>query len=312
MSRNGQRPNQAAHQTEGSMNDAPTSSAQATLSLVLPMFNEEESVEQTLREALRSLESNFGDFEIIVVDDGSTDGCAAKVESWAARDSRIVLIRMVRNTRFGGALRRGLETASKEFVLYTDFDLPVPLDFVPEILRELARVDVVTGYSPEIPKNLSWNTRLISRTYNFLVHSAFGLPLRDVNFGLKAMRKSTLEKFRLTSRSPFVDAELFLQAIRSGCRIGEIAVPFSLRQHGVSRIRRPDVIARTFFDMAYFFLWGKRNRSADASANRHPAVPVMKEPAKAEASAGVFESSPGRQPGAEPEPSGSKTFTAKP
>ena len=147
-----------------------------SVSLVLPMFNEGEVVEQTLTTALASLQANFGDFEIVVVDDGSSDDCAARVARWAAENPRIVLHRLERNERFGGALRRGLEAASKEWIFYTDFDLPVDLDYFPVILKELKQTDMVTGYSAEIPKNLEWNTKMLSVGYNGLVRFTFRLP----------------------------------------------------------------------------------------------------------------------------------------
>jgi glycosyltransferase involved in cell wall biosynthesis len=225
-----------------------------SLSLVLPMFNESESVDSTLARALRSLGENFADFEIIVVDDGSTDNCVSKVERWARQDQRIVLVLLPHNQRFGGALRRGLETASKETVLYTDFDLPVSPDFFPTVLQALKRADVVTGFSAAQRKNLSWYSKLISRTYNLLVHTFCRLPVRDVNFGLKAMRGSLCQQLRLASSSPFIDAEILLRAKRMGCRIAELAVPFSPRKYGVSQIRRLDVVAWTLADMAAWCL----------------------------------------------------------
>ncbi len=91
--------------------------------------------------------------------------------------------------------------------------------------------------------------RLLSRGYNFLVRVLFRLSLRDVNFGFKAMRKSLCDRLRLASRSPFVDAEMLIQAKQSGYRISEVAVPFLQRAFGVSRIRRFDVIAWTLIDM---------------------------------------------------------------
>jgi glycosyltransferase involved in cell wall biosynthesis len=238
-----------------------------SMSLVLPMFNEADCVEQTLGSALHSLSQNFAEFEIIVVDDGSTDDCAARVEIWARRDPRIRLIRLWRNQRFGGALRAGLAASSKELVFYTDFDLPVDLGFFPEVVQALEDSAVVTGYSPEYPKNLSWSSKLLSRGYNALVRAFFGLGLRDVNFGLKAMRRSVVEGARLVSRSPFVDAELFIEAQRGGHQIRELAVPFSPRKLGVSRIRRSDVIAWTLLDMLRIRLFPAR-RGQGSSAEK--------------------------------------------
>jgi glycosyltransferase involved in cell wall biosynthesis len=221
-----------------------------SVSLVMPMYNESACVDRTLSVAIESLSRNFSDFEIIVVDDGSTDDSAARVQRWASTEPRVSLVRMKRNERFGGALRAGLAAASKDLIFYTDFDLPVDLDFFPEAVRELSSVSVVTGYSPEYPKNLSWSSKLLSSGYNGLVQFLFRLRLRDVNFGFKAMRRSALERMKLVSRSPFVDAELFIQARRAGHGVREIAVPFTARKLGVSRIRRWDVIAWTLLDMA--------------------------------------------------------------
>ena len=222
----------------------------AGVSLILPMFEESAVVDRTLSAVLDSLTQNFADFEVIVVDDGSTDDCADKVQRWVEKDWRVVLIRMERNERFGGALRRGLAAATKDWIFYTDFDLPVDLACFPDIWKELQDTDVVTGYSPELQKNLTWSARLLSVGYNRLVYAAFGLPLRDVNFGFKAMRKPVRDRLRLISRSPFVDAELFIQALRDGYTIREVPVPFVRRQAGVSRIRRLNVVLWSLFDLA--------------------------------------------------------------
>ncbi len=222
-----------------------------SVSLVLPMFNESESVDWTLAQTLDSLGRNFSDFEIVVADDASTDSSAEQVERWAAKDPRIRLVRLARNQRFGGALRAGMAAAQKEFLFYTDFDLPIALDCLPALIREFAEGDVLTGLAATQMKYASRASKLISRGYNFLVRAGFGLSLQDINFGFKAMRKSVWDQLALRSRSPFADAELFIEARRLGYRIKEVELPFSLRQIGVSRIRRLDVILWTLFDMAW-------------------------------------------------------------
>ena len=220
------------------------------ISLVLPMYNEDQVVEATLTHALECLDRLFEDFEIVVADDGSTDDSAQKVARWAARDPRVKLVRLPSNQRFGGALRAGLSAASNEFLVYTDFDLPVSLNGLPQILREFFDADVLTGYSDSVPKDANWRCRVISLGYNSLVRGLFGLSLRDINFGFKAMRKSVWDQLASRSCSPFVDAELFIRAQRQGFRVKEVAVPFSQRQFGASHIRRFDVIAATLWDMA--------------------------------------------------------------
>ena len=226
------------------------------ISLILPMYNESAGVDRTMRLALAELERDFTDFEIIIADDASTDDCAEQVTAWTVREPRIRLVRLSRNQRFGGALRAGLAAASKSHLFYTDFDLQIGLDCLPALLREFDTADVLTGYSANQGKHANWRSAVISWGYNFSVRLLFGLRLRDINFGFKAMPKTVYEKMSLRSCSPFVDAEMFVQARANGHKIKEVPVPFSMRQAGVSHIRRLDVIAWTFWDM--FRLWFRR------------------------------------------------------
>ena len=220
------------------------------ISLVLPMFNEAPVVDATLKHAVEGLERKFADFEIVVADDASTDGCAEKVEQWTRKDPRIKLVRLPCNQRFGGAVCAALQGGTKDFLVYTDFDLPIRLESLPRLLEAFSDADVLTGYSEAGAKYANWESKVISLGYNFLVRALFGLHLRDVNFGFKAIRRSAWEKLQLHSRSPFVDAELFVQARYLGFRVKQIPVPFVQRQLGASHIRRLDVIAATMLDMA--------------------------------------------------------------
>ena len=215
------------------------------------MFNEAPCVDQTITTALRVLAENFTEFEIVVADDASTDHSAALLEQWVACDPRVRLVRLVRNERFGGALRAGFAAARNEFLVYTDFDLQIGLECLPGLILEFHDADVLTGYSADVEKHANWRAKIISHTYNFLVRTLFNVRLRDINFGLKALRKPVWDQLRLRSRSPFVDAELFVQVSRLGYRIKQVPVPFSFRMAGASHIRRLAVIARTFGDMVW-------------------------------------------------------------
>ncbi len=230
------------------------------ISLVLPMYNEAAVVDATLSLALAQLERDFADFEIVVADDCSTDDSVAGVKRWVERDPRVKLVRLARNQRFGGALRAGLSAGAKEFLVYMDFDLPVSLESLPKLLESFADADVLTGFSADETKHVDWKHVVISVGYNTMVRTLFGLRLRDINFGFKALRRSVWERMTTHSRSPFVDAELFIRAERLGSRIKQIPVPFCQRQMGTSHIRRLDVIAATTLDMLRLRmdLWRRR------------------------------------------------------
>jgi predicted DNA-binding transcriptional regulator len=94
----------------------------------------------------------------------------------------------------------------------------------------------------------------MSRVYNLLVRSLFGLRIRDINSGLKIYKKKVLEGLNLKSRSPFIDVEIFAEAAKRGFVIKQYGLVFELRTKGASSISRMSVVARTFRDMlAYKF-----------------------------------------------------------
>jgi dolichol-phosphate mannosyltransferase len=194
------------------------------------------------------------DYEIVVSDDASTDGSGEIVDRLAAADTRIKSIRLSRNTKFGGALREGLKNATKDIVVYTDSDFPAKEEDIKKAIGMLEGADVVTAYSLVI-KDASLKRIIMSKGYNFLVRLLFGLNLRDINSGLKIYRRKILEGMELRSQSPFIDVEIFVEAVKKGAVIRQYGLVFDLRTKGSSSISRLGVVARTFRDMlAYRFL----------------------------------------------------------
>ncbi len=237
------------------MNETNEEKILTPISVVLPMYNESACVATTLQTALELISRRFANFEIVIADDASTDDSPAQVAAWAEKDPRIRLVRLAVNQKFGGALRAGMAAARNEYIFYTDFDLQVGLECLPEMLEHLVKENVVlTGYSAHVVKHVNLKSHIISIGYNTLVRVLFGIKLRDINFGFKALRKSLHERMSLHSCSPFVDAELFVQAKWLGSSVKQLPVPFHMRQAGVSRIRRLGVILLTFRDMFYLRL----------------------------------------------------------
>ena len=225
-----------------------------SVSFVFPMFNEAVNILGALRRATRLAGEIAGDYEIIVVDDASTDGSGDIAERISADDAHVKSIRLKKNSKFGGALKSGLMAASKDVVIYTDSDFPAKEEDIKRALELLDDADIVTAYSLVI-KDASLKRIAMSRVYNFLVRFLFGLHIHDINAGLKIYKKEVLKGLNLKSRSPFIDVEIFVEAIKKGFRIKQFGLIFDLRTGGESTISRPSIVARTFWDMlAYKFL----------------------------------------------------------
>jgi len=219
------------------------------VSFVFPMFNESQNIGQTIRKASALALEISPDYEIVIVDDASTDDSAEVVEKLAATDQHIKLIRLKVNTKFGGALNEGLKNAAKEVVVYTDSDFPAKEEDIKKALMMLQdNADIVTAYSLVL-KDSSLKRIMMSKVYNFLVRLLFDLDIRDVNSGLKIYKRKALQGLDLKSKSPFIDVEIFAEAAKNGFTIGQYGLIFELRTKGHSTISRPSVVARTFADM---------------------------------------------------------------
>lgn len=222
-----------------------------SISFVLPMYNEAANIEDTARRVSALARELTDDYEIITVDDASTDGSPDIADMIALKDPHVRSVRLKKNTKFGGALAAGLKNASKGVVVYTDADLPVREEDVKKALVLLDKADVITGYSLAL-KDAAIKRIIMSKVYNFLVQVFFGLNIKDINSGFKIYKLKVVKDLDLISMSPFVDVEIFAEAKKRGFRIEQFGLVFKQRTKGASTISRLSVVARTFLDMLIY------------------------------------------------------------
>ena len=218
------------------------------ISFVLPMYNEAEAIEDTLKEIVSVAGHLSDNYEIIVVDDGSTDNSSAIADNISKKNSKIITIHLEKNTKFGGALKEGLKKATKEIVIYTDSDLPVGLEDIKKTVPMLDSADIVTATSM-VKKGENIKRKIISAVYNLLIQVLFRTGIRDINSGYKIYKREILQDMDLRSNSPFIDVEIFIKAKKKNAKIIEYPIIFRPRKKGVSKISRVPVIIQTFLDM---------------------------------------------------------------
>jgi glycosyltransferase involved in cell wall biosynthesis len=215
------------------------------------MYNEEAYARRAVSAARAVLVAELPDWEIVIVDDASTDGTPALVDALAREDPRVRVVHNPVNRRLGGALRAGYAAATKDLVFYTDADLPVDLHQLPRAVRllEYQEADIVAAY--RFDRTSEGLVRaLYTFCYNHLIRMLFGLRVRDVNFAFKLFRRSVLEKFSLTSEGSFIDAEFLLRARKAGCVIIQIGLDYFPRTRGTSTLASIPVIFAILRDMA--------------------------------------------------------------
>ena len=218
------------------------------LSVVIPMWNEIEMLPRTVAAMSAQLDrlvehGVIGTWELVVVDDASTDGCGELADQMAEKDPRIVVRHHARNRKLGGSIRTGLAAASGELVLYTDADLPFdPAEIRQAIhLLDLYEADVVAAY--RLQRKGEGPLRFFySYVYNTLVNTLLGLRIRDVNFAFKLTRRWVLDSVELRSEGSLIDAELLARARNQGAEIIQFGVDYFPRTRGISTLSSPAVI----------------------------------------------------------------------
>lgn len=224
---------------------------QFSISFVFPMFNEAENIGNTIARASALARELTDDYEIIVVDDASTDKSVETVKAISGKESHIRIICLKTNTKMGGAIKDGLKNASKEVIIYTDSDFPAKEDDIKEALGMLGDADIVTSYSLVI-KDRKLIRVIMSKTYNFLVQLFFGLNIPDVNGALKIYKRKVLEVIKPKSNSPFIHPEIFAEAVKRGFNIKHYGIIFEPRTKGKSSVVKINIIARTISDMLIY------------------------------------------------------------
>ena len=202
-------------------------------SVVIPCFNEEGRVGETLRVTLEYLAANARDSELIVVNDGSTDA-TGRIASEILSETKIAtrLLENFPNRGKGAAVRTGLLAARESIGLFSDADLSTPIEEAPKLIEPIANggVDIAFG-SRALDRSLigvhqPWRREQAGRVFNLLVRVATGLPFWDTQCGFKAFRldvcRAILEEARIDGFA--FDVELLFLAHRAGLRIREIPV----------------------------------------------------------------------------------------
>lgn len=225
-----------------------------TVSLVIPMFNEELNIEHAIDAAVASLEKYTAEYEIIIVDDASTDASPSIVSRRAAVNPRIRLIHHEQNRKLGGSLKSGFAAATMELVLYMDADLPFDPDVINRAVRAmyLTGADVISGYRLD-RKIEGWRRAVYSYVYNALIGVLFGWPHRDINFSFKLMKREVLRAIELKSEGSLIDAELIVKAKNHGFAIQQIGLDYFPRIRGTSNLSSPRVIFKILRELMQLY-----------------------------------------------------------
>ena len=220
------------------------------LSVFFPMWNEQDYIERAVDAAKEECEElqtlgDIADYEIIIVNDASTDRTAEIADALAAADQHVKVVHHPQNRKLGGSMKSGYAAASGDLVLYTDADLPFDMHDVHKAIRLLRYydADIVSAYRFDRTGE-GYVRTVYSFFYNMMVRVLFGVRMRDINFAFKLCRTRIFEHVQLKSEGSFIDAELVVRARKHGYSVIQFGVDYFPRTRGVSTLSSPKVILK--------------------------------------------------------------------
>ena len=226
----------------GSNHKAPVS-----ISVFFPCYNERDNVVRTVEQALRVLEKMRADFEVIIVNDGSSDGTGRLADEIAGQNPKVKVVHHRTNLGYGAALRSGFKAATKHLVFYTDGDGQFDIAELPSLLPLIDRYDIVACYRLDRSDNLI--RRINGWCWTKLVCWLFGIKVRDVDCAFKLFKREIFDNIKLSSTGALICAEILARAARKGCSMTEKGVHHYPRTAGSQTGAKLRVIFRAFREM---------------------------------------------------------------
>lgn len=218
------------------------------ISVFFPAFNDENIIGTMVKEASALLPTLTDNYEVIVINDGSTDATGEVVAEIARVIPCVRLVSHQHNQGYGAALRSGFRHASKELVFYMDGDGQYDVRDLSSLIPLMtADCDVVNGY--KVKRADPFHRVVLGSLYNRLARFLFQLPTRDVDCDFRLIRRTALERIQLRSSSGVICVELIYKLHSAGCVFAETPVHHYQRPYGQSQFFTVRRVARTVFDL---------------------------------------------------------------
>jgi glycosyltransferase involved in cell wall biosynthesis len=221
-----------------------------SLSVVLPAYNEEQNAAAAVEEVSAIAQRLDADYEIILVNDGSSDRTGEIGRELEGRIPNYRLVEHYPNRGYGGSLKAGYAAAEKELITYVPADNQFDFSEIDRFLAKIDDADIVCGYRANRQDNVV--RKFNARGWNTLVRLLFGYLCRDIDCGFKLFRRDVLDHVNLVSDGAMIDTEFLAGAKARGCHIVEVPVTHRPRVAGEATGANIQVVAKAFRDLVQF------------------------------------------------------------
>ena len=218
----------------------------------MPAYNEAHNIKQTIQDAKKAVSGLTQKYEIIIINDGSTDETKQIVTNLAKKDSHIRLISHSKNEGYGTAVKSGLKASKMDWIFFTDSDGQFKFDELSEFVRKSGKKNLVIGYRRKRmdPFHRVFLAQVLLKIWNYIL---FGLKVRDVDCAYKLFHRDLLTSLKLETSSAITVSEFIIKTKLAGYKIIELPVTHYPRQFGEQTGGNWRVIARAAFDSLSLF-----------------------------------------------------------
>jgi glycosyltransferase involved in cell wall biosynthesis len=226
------------------------------ISVFLPSHNEEANVERVVRGFLAELPKVASDYEVIVVNDGSSDHTGAIASALGTQDSHVKVVNHEKNRGYGGAVISGIRAAKQPYVVLADGDGQFDPKEVANLAAFVPEYDVVVG--KRIQRADPLMRRINGKSWTMLVRFVLGIGISDIDCGFKLFKREFLDGMELRAHGAMISTELMARVAGRGAKIKEVGVHHLPRLAGEQSGANLKVIARAFKEL--FTLYGELRR----------------------------------------------------
>ena len=219
----------------------------SSLSIFFPCYNEVQSIRLLTEQCLKVAPTVSNDYEIILVDDGSTDGTGPLADALAAEYKAVRVIHHAQNSGYGAALQSGFRAAAKDYVFYTDGDGQFDVGEIALLLGLIEKYDIVSAYRLNRREGLI--RKLNALGWATLVNFLFRLHLKDIDCAFKLYKRAVFDTISMNSTGALIDTEILARAKRRGYTIGQIGVHHYPRIGGQATGAKIGVILKAFREL---------------------------------------------------------------
>jgi glycosyltransferase involved in cell wall biosynthesis len=221
------------------------------VSVFFPAHNEVENIGELTQKTVEALTGRVDDFEILIINDGSTDGTREKADELAATYPQVRAIHHEVNRGYGGAVKTGMRSCTKDWIFFTDGDGQFDISEIDLLLQHAGEYDAVVGY--RMNRRDPFHRKVFAFCWGTLIQILFGFHVKDLDCAFKLFRRQYFDGIELKAEGAVISVELFSILKRNQAKVKQVGVHHYPRKAGEQSGGNPKVVARAFRELFFYY-----------------------------------------------------------